>query len=315
MQTKFIISYDLGYTDWYVSEFYKYFHSRLVQENSNAVFEYLPLKELANKFNVEYNSNILFNWFNLVIFDPRTEKFFIHSWNDNAPMVLDECAQLDIDLVSFSCVTNVKNDDVIEKWKNKVTINPSVYSLANWSDHLSIRIVSEKVDRIPKAFFNGLLHSHRGFIKELFEHNPFFIIKSRQEYNKQGFEYFNEVSDYKFGLSLNGAAHICHRDIELFGMKVLNLRETLHSKTHTPLQKDIHYFEFINKSFYFEILNKTENVKHILEEKLQELEKFTNTSDYTDMINESNKWFLENTLPENQYKIISSFLQEFTIFN
>jgi hypothetical protein len=312
---KYIISYDFGYSDWYVSEFYKYFHLRLIQDNPNLTFEYLPLTELSKKFNVEYNSNILFNWFNLILYNPKTEKFFIHSWNDNAPMILEQCAEYGINLRSFSCVTNLKNDDIIEKWKDEVKINPSVYCLSNWSDHLSIRKASEKVDRKDKAFFNGLLHSHRRYVKEIFEEIPFFEIKSREQNNKIGYEYFDEVSDYKFGLSLNGAAHICYRDIELFGLRVLNLRETLHSKTYNPIIKNVHYLDFIDDSFYIEILNQTENAHILLQQKMEQLHEFLSTGNYTYMINEANTWFTQNILPENQYKIISSFLEDFTIFN
>jgi hypothetical protein len=317
MNDKYIISYSHGYNDWYVSEFYKYFHKRL-EEETNINLEYIPLHELAQKHNscVEnHNSYTLFNWYNLIIFNERTQKYFIHNWSDNSPMMIEYCMNNNIDLVSFSCVTNVKNDDVIEKWKDKVKINPSVYYLNNWSDHHHINNLANKTNQIHTVFFNGLLHSSRPYIMNVLNKNPLFDIRSRHEHFKQGFDYFNEVSDYKFGLSLNGAAHICFRDLELFGMNVLNLRQPFLSKTHNPIIKDVHYIEFIDDKFLYDIFLESPNIDSILKEKIDYLEDFINTDAYPNMLNESRKWFIENVLPENQFKIIYSLLEDFTIFD
>lgn len=314
---KYIISYSHGYNDWYTSEFYKYFHKRLIEE-TNINIEFIPLHELAQKHNSHmdnHNSYTLFNWFNLIIFNEKTQKYFIHNWSDNSPMMIEYCMNNNIDLVSFSCVTNVKDDNIIEKWKNKVKIHPSVYCLNNWSDHHHIKSNASKVNRKHKVFFNGLVHSHRSYIMNFLNQNSLFDLKSRHDNWKVGFDYFNEVSDYKFGLSLNGAAHICFRDLELFGMNILNLRQPFLSKTYNPIIKDVHYIEFVDDNFLKEIFNNSLNANNILKDKIDQLENFVNTNDYSNMLNEANKWFIENTLPENQFKIIYSFLEDFTIFN
>lgn len=313
---KYIISYDLGYHDWYVSEFYKYFHNRLISDSKVDV-EFVPLNVLAQQHGTcmsNHDSCTLFNWFNLIIFNKKTQKYFIHNWSDNSPMMIEHCMNNNIDLVSFSCVTNVKNDSVIDKWKDKVKINPSVYCLANWSDHHHIKKASVKINRKNKAFFNGLVHSHRQAVIDVLNTNPFFDLRSRRDHFKSGFEYFDEVSDYKAGLSLNGAAHICFRDLELFGLNVLNLRESFKSKTHNPIIKDVHYFELINNELLIDIFNQPEKAILTLNEKLDQLEQFLNTENYSRMLNEANNWFADNVLPENQFKIIYSFLEDFTIF-
>lgn len=314
---KYVISYDHGYHDWYVSEFYKYFHHRLIDE-TNAELEFIPLNVLAEQRGASmsnHDSSNLFNWYNLIIFNKKTEKYFIHNWSDNSPMMIEYCMNNNINLTSFSCVSNVKNDSVIDKWKHKVEINPSVYCLANWSDHEHIKKASAKTNRKHKTFFSGLVHSHRQIVMDLLNQNSFFDLRSRSDNFKLGFDYFDQVSDYKFGLSLNGAAHICYRDLELFGLNVLNLREPFRSKTHNPVIKDVHYFELINDELLMDIFNRPENAILAVNEKLEQLEQFINTDGYLDMINEANKWFIDNVLPENQFKIIYSFLKNFTVLD
>jgi len=314
---KYVISYDSGYTDWYVTEFYKYFHNRLINE-TNVEIEFIPLNVLAEQHGScmsNHDSCTLFNWFNLIIFNKKTQKYFIHNWSDNSPMMIEYCMNNNIDLVSFSFVSNVKNDSIIDKWKHKIKINPSVYCLANWSDHEHIKKTSVKINRKHKTFFNGLIHSHRQTVMSVLNKNLFFDIRSKKENFKSGFEYFNEISDYKFGLSLNGAAHICYRDLEFFGLNILNLRETFQSKTHNPVIKDVHYIELIDNKLLLDMFNRPENAILTINEKVEELEQFFNSENYSNMLNESNNWFNNNVLPENQFKIIYSFLQEFTIFD
>ena len=79
MKKKLIISYEYGYTNWYVSEFYKFFHSKLVEE-TDIEFEYISLRNLSIKFNQEFQTHhsTIFNWFNLVIYNPDNEKMFVH---------------------------------------------------------------------------------------------------------------------------------------------------------------------------------------------------------------------------------------------
>ena len=42
LNKRFIISYEQGYTNWYVSEFYKYFHKKLL-DNINLDIEYISI--------------------------------------------------------------------------------------------------------------------------------------------------------------------------------------------------------------------------------------------------------------------------------
>jgi hypothetical protein len=316
MKKKLIISYEQGYNNWYVTEFYKYFHSKL-SDNFSIDFEYVPLHVLCLKFNQEYktHSSTIFNWYNLVIYNPNNERMFVHSWFDYAPEIIRYSIVNNFNVIKFSCVSNL-NDNIIDEYKNKIIVHPSVYYLENWSDVNTITSMNNSNVRQNRAYFNGLNHGHREKIMNFLSKHKFFNIKSKSnpEDFRQKNEYYSELSNHNYGVSLNGAANICYRDLELFGLGVLNLRQPLNSKTHNPLIKNIHYIELLDENFTNQIIFNDDNPDEIIMKKIEELMDFSITSEYKDMIDESKKWFIDNCLPENQYKILVSFFDNFDIF-
>jgi hypothetical protein len=313
---KLIISYELGYHNWYVSEFYRYFHNKIAEQNKNITFEYLSLKDLATKFGKEFTNQTgnIFNWFNLVIYNESTDKFFIHSWYDYAPEILDYSAENDFNLVKFSCVSNL-TDSIIDRYKDRTIVEPSVYFLENWSDIHSLKLSQGNSNKQDLAYFNGMNHGIRENVLNALSVNPFFNIRTKNnpEHFRQKQDYYQELSQYKYGLSLNGAANICYRDLELFGLGVLNLRQPLNSKTCDPLIEGVHYKELITNNLVDKILWK-EDITNELNNTVNEIIDFSHTKEYSEMISISQKWFEDNCLPENQYNIISSFLDDFNIF-
>jgi hypothetical protein len=312
---KLIIDYEFGYHNWYVSEFYKFFHKRL-SETTNINLEYMSLNELAQKFgkNIDNHSNSIFNWFNLVLYNEKTEKFFIHSWYDYAPEVLKYAVENDFNVVKFSCVSNL-SEKIIDYFKDTTIVQPSVYYVENWRDIEFILTTPEKSIRDKRAYFNGLNHGIRENILGALSQNEFFNLRTKvnPEHFRQKNDYYEEVSRHKFGLSLNGAANICYRDLELFGLGVLNLRQPLKSLTHEPLIKDVHYVEFIEDSLVQRILQR-EDVTNTINEKVEQILDFCDTQEYNEMILQSKNWFGRNCLPENQFNTIVSFLDDFNIF-
>ena len=158
---KLIISYDQGYSNWYVSEFYKYFHKKLL-ENVNIHIEYIPLRELATKFgkNSFNQGSSIFNWFNLVIYNPQNDKMFIHSWYDYATEILKYSVDNNFNVVKFSCVSNL-TDEVIENYKESIIVQPSVYYVENWNDINLINNTLKTESKLNKVYFNGWNHGLR----------------------------------------------------------------------------------------------------------------------------------------------------------
>jgi hypothetical protein len=310
-----IISYEQGYHNWYVSEFYKYFHNKITQE-TNVKLTYLPISQFAKIFGKELNNNFgnIFNWYNLIIYNKDTEKFFIHSWYDYAPEILNYSIENNFNLVKFSCVSNL-TDSIIDEYKNRIIIQPSVYCLENWDDIDYILSVNEHSYRLNKAYFNGLNYGIRELVLNKLSKNEFFNIKIKNNQSdfRQKKDYYLELSNHNFGVSLNGAANICYRDLELFGLGIINLREPFKSKTYNPIINGVHYIEFFSKDLINKILI-NDDVSSIIDNKVNELLDLYNSSYYGEIRKESKKWFIDNCLPENQYNILVSFLEDFNIF-
>lgn len=312
---KLIISYDQGYNNWYVSEFYRYFHGKLL-ENTNIKIEFVPLRELSVRFNKDFynQGSTIFNWYNLVIYNPKNDKMFIHSWYDYATEILKYSVENNFNVVKFSCVSNL-TDEIIEKYKDSIVVQPSVYYVENWNDINLINNTPKSEIKSNKSYFNGWNHGLRENILNSLSHNDFFNIRTKNnpEHFRQKIDYYSELSKHNFGLSLNGAANICYRDLELFGLEVLNLRQPLKCKTYNPIVKDVHYLEFIGDDIIQKILQK-ENIDNLINDKVNELIEFQSTKEYDNMIGESKNWFLENCLPNKQFDIILSFFDSFDIF-
>ena len=309
----YIISYDFGYHNWYVGEFYSFFHKK-IEEKTGLKFEHLPISQMAQRFGHPSNnhSDSLFNWFNLIILNTKTEKMFVHSWYDYACVTIDWCHQHNFNIAKFSCVSNL-SDDYLAKYD---IAQPSVYCLENWSDHKLIKNHTNNPNKVNKSYFAALSHGLRSQVMNTLNQFEFFDVfdKTKPEEHKTKEKYYQELSTYRYGLSLNGAANICYRDLELFGLGVINLRQPLNCNTFNPLIPDVHYINFLDNDFISKIHN-SQNVENEIKDKINFLEDFYNSNKYNEMIDNSNEWYINNCLPENQFEIIYSFLDDLEILN
>lgn len=310
MNTDYIISYDQGYQDWYVTEFYKYFHKEL-EKTLHTTFQYEPIEIFAKRFNYikENQNSTLFNWFSLILYNKKTDKFFVHSWYDYANDIVEWSVKSQFNIIKFSAVSNI-NEEVIQKYP---FVQPSVYYLENWSDHKKINSYKYEKKDIQKAYFAGLDHGIRANVLSRLKNIEFFNIYTKSSNFKQKNEYYEELSRHFYGLSLNGAANICYRDLELFGLGILNLRENLSIYTQNPIQNGVHYVEFITSDIVTKILHNDDNVDNLIKEKVEFVLELTHSTTYTDIIQQSQHWFVNNCTPYSQFKILSSMLEELSI--
>lgn len=309
INSDYIISYEFGYQDWYVSEFYKYFHKKL-EDYLKIKLDYFSIRDLAKKYGYDMdNSDGLFNWFNLIIVNKKNNKMFVHSWYDYAHVTMDWCVKNNFNISKFSCVSNL-TEEYIQKYS---FAQPSVYYFENWSDHSTIKEI-KKNKKINKIYFAGLDYGLRGLFIDKFKNYDRFTLTAKNKDYKNKKLYLEELSVHKFGLSFNGVANICYRDLELLALGTLNLREPLTSKTFNPLIPNVHYLEFIDQDFIKTIIS-GERIEEKIKEKLEFLDNFCNSSSYLEMIENGFDWYEKNCLPENQFKIISSFLEELNILD
>jgi hypothetical protein len=314
--TKLIVSFDKYQSDWYVGELYYSFFNFL-KTLPNISVEYKDIKDLSSEYPQSDKKYIdIFSIYNLIIINKDTKKTFIHSLSDYAPTMMDDVSGiLNFDVAGFACTSNLSKD-LYEKYSEKYKIFPSFYILENYSDLNLIELNRNKsIQKNNSCYFNGLCYGDRAKYRDLLSENNTFIFRDKSntsDYRSKE-KYYEELNNYKFGLSLNGAAKICYRDLEYFGLGVLCLREPLQIMTRSPLLPNVHYLEFIGgdmKTILYDI-DKSKTISKKLETKLEEIIK----SDYSDILINARKWYEENCLPENQIKLLYTFLLECGIIN
>lgn len=312
------ISFNRYQHNWYVGELYHKFYEYLIDKYGNDSIKFTSMDELAERFGCSTNTHSLsiFSIYNLIVTNKKTNKTFIHSLSDYAPVMMDDnTGILNFDISAFSCSSNL-DENTFQKYSSKYKILPSFYILENLTDFDLIEQNKKSFGGINKAYFNGLCYNEREIYKKILDPNEYFIFKNKSSpsdfLNKT--DYFNEISKYNFGLSLNGAAKICYRDVEYFGLGVLCLREPLNVMTKDPIINNVHYITLLDDDIRSKLRFESE-YKYINEKITSIINNIINNNDYYDIINNSRKWYENNCLPINQIKILESFLKDCEIID
>ena len=313
----FEVSFNRYQHDWYVGELYHQFYEHLVSKYGDEV-KFVPFSELSSRFNYgdEISSTSIFSIYNLIVTNTKTNKTFIHSLSDYAPVMMDDNSGiLNFDVAGFSCTSNL-TEDLMLKYSTKYNVIPSFYILENLSDISHIENNRNNPSKLNQIYFNGLCYGERNAYRNLLSTNDLFIFndKSNPDEYLNKTNYFNEISKYKFGLSLNGAAKICYRDLEYFGLGVLCLREPLKLITNEPLIDGVHYYTLLDDDIRSKLYDESEH-KYIMEKINDKINYINSNDDYIDITNNARKWFESNCLPLNQINKLESFLFDCGIIN
>lgn len=310
---RLLVSFDRYQENWYVGELYYNFLLYLQDLGIDVVYK--NIKDLEKEYKKENNDNLsIFSIYNLIITNKDTNKTFIHSLSDYAPAMMDDnTGILNFDVSAFSCSSNL-NDEVVSRY-TKYKIIPSFYILENFTDLELVDKFYASKKTINACYFNGLCYGHRSRYKDILSDKNIFHFKDKnnpEEYrDKVG--YFGDLSNYKYGISLDGAAKICYRDIEYFGLGILCLRERLNIITHNPIIEEFHYLNIfdddIQKLLYDEsnsgtVLDYVKNkINNITEE-----ERLYVTSN-------AREWYINNCTKSSQIKLLHKFLIDANILN
>jgi hypothetical protein len=147
--------------------------------------------------------------------------------------------------------------------------------------------------------FRGFLYTNRLSTKEIldkFPNNSINIYSEILSYEK----YVKEINNHKIGLSFNGAAEICNRDIEILGVGSVLLRPELVSTSfHDPLIPNTHYIPF-------DLVSDAHIQTEIIMTKLNEL--LQNYEYMRYVATNGNDWYNRNGSKDANVKVISQLL-------
>jgi hypothetical protein len=314
---KLTVSYHHLYHDWFVGEFYIKFAEHLSSIHGIEI-EYKNLSELAQNYGckTDYNNGLpsMFSPYNLLIKNEETGKTFVHSWHDYAPAILVNGSGIEnFDVAKFSCVSRL-DQGIIDNYHGTAKIQPSTYILESASDFDFIEKYKNTEKTFDKVYFNALCHGIRERYIDVLSQSERFNVKKK---DKGGWlpkeKYYEEMSQHKFGMNLDGVAKICYRDLESFGLGTLLLREYLDVLTYEPLEVGKHYVNLIDDDIKSKISDDTQ-ISYVIEKLENGINEIVTSGQYDYIINEARGWYDRNCLPENQIKIMHSFLEEFEIF-
>jgi hypothetical protein len=314
---KLTVGYHHLYHDWYIGEFYIKFVEFLKTKHGIKI-EYKHLNDFAKQYecNSDYNNGLpsVFSPFNLIITNEENGKTFIHSWHDYAPAILTNGSGIEnFDTVKFSCVSRL-DQSIIDEYKGNSQIIPSFYFLENTSDYTYIEKNKNNEKLYDKVYMNALCHGVRERYIDILNCSDLFNLKKKDKGDHLSKEkYFEEFSTYKYAMNLDGVAKICYRDLESFGLGSLLFREKLNVLTHEPIEDGKHYFELIDDDIKSKIFDDS-NKSYIIEKVENKINELVTSGQHRYIIDEARGWYERNCLPDNQIKIIYSFLEDFEIF-
>lgn len=258
-----LVVYHEPHTRWTVFHPFKKYHEYLETIYPNV--EFMPC-------NHRYDGNPggLFSPHIMTIQNKDTKKYIIISYwdriNDIRHNVLDFKPENCIGIYTSAGVTpqlNVMTGHV--ETMNFIPFSYMMYSL-DYED-LSLKSKPFELKENNNLHFRGYLYNERLQLKNLGEINI-------TDEKLNSWDYYEELNNNKINLSLNGAAEICNRDIEILSTQSVLFRPILTQKFHNELIPNYHYvgFEYshdtvkqneIILNMYNEIKDNTEYLKFI----------------------------------------------------
>ena len=244
------------------------------------------------------NNNILYNHnaghktgsHHLIIENTHTKKYKVVTyWDRPYELFDDQCGWDNNNCLGVYSAVNAKSH------ANNIT--PTSYcayniEIENYIDNINIDFNNKNNN---KLYFRGYLYSSRFNLSNIVS-DILTISNNRLSYK----EYVNEINSYAIGISLDGAAEICNRDIEILGVGSVLLRpELITTNFHDPLIPDVHYASF----------QRSDDSNTQLEIIINKYKELINNPDH--MINiaiNGNKWYHKNGNSLGNISVLSNVL-------
>ena len=275
------VSYEYPHTSWSVFNVFHLYYQHLTETRKDINFIYVNSSKLFNGNPSSYYSPHLMTIKNLdngkyiVIsyWDKAEElKGTGHGWEDENRVQLVTSSGIHSDLVftpfTYICYSTLY-DELIKGAKS----------------------ISEKQD--DSLSFRGFLYGDRF---NLLKTNKIKLTSQKIFPEKN---YFEELTNTKVCLSLNGVAEICNRDMEILSAKSVLLRPKLNQKFHNELIDGYHYVGF-------EYDSDPVRQSDIILDKFNEI---INNDDFLNFISKNGyEWFLNNGTINSNVRILTEVI-------
>lgn len=288
-----------------------YIFNRIYQllKETNVQVEYVPTQHLIHQIGID-------NPHTMYITNPINKKTIVLTYMDNPYNVLSPVELTGwnpSNIVQLFCVSDFKllmdDSDLFKEKYNidvKTVVTPFSYPVydsiidLSWSDELYNSLAPIN-SRKEKLLFRGMLYNDRKYVAENVSHPE--ITCAGDCINRRA--YVEELVQYKCGLSFNGVAEICNRDMELMSLGIPILRPSLKTTSfYDPLIENVHYISYdFNRNADHKSLQfpEDDNYKLILDALISRWEQIKKDNEFLSFVaNNAKNWYNKNGKLEQQ---------------
>lgn len=250
--------------------------------------------------------------FYMMVFNRDTKKYILISYWDQLTDVLraDE-GSFDLENCVEIITSSGTNKGDICYTPIDFDYTPFSYIVGNNASGTEIeRVYNLGVEKThnDRLKFRGYLYGVRDF---LHNDNRFDIIDSASQY-KLGVDYMKELASSTINLSLNGAAEICYRDMEILGLGTALFRFELSTKFHNPLIPNHHYISVPYRDIKYKYGYTDDYYKKLSDRLFDRFEQVKHQHDFIKFVADNGRrWYLENATVDANVKLLTQ-LVDFT---
>jgi hypothetical protein len=278
---KIKIGYQGPFTQWSITHVFKKYHDYCLENFKDIEIEYLNYDHFLDN-----NPSGLFSPHNMRIINEESGKYIVVSYWDKAEEMTWEGNGWD----HKNCVMFVTSSGV----HTDMEFTPFSYLPYNIHyDNLSLNAKRMEEKENCELVFRGFLYGDRLNMSE----RNVFKVTNEKIYPEQS--YFEDLTNNKICLSLNGAGEICNRDLEILSSRSVLFRPLLKQKFHNELIPNVHYIGFELRRNVDEqievILDKFNEIKDNVE-----LLKYVSENGY--------EWYQNNGTIESNFRLLTEII-------
>ena len=307
MNRRLVVQYEFPHNEWFLTHYFHSVAKALVDKNPDIEFKFINSGDLSERNSYTCNSAHI-----MTISNPDNGKYILQSFWDKNICLFNKHHWNPPNMVQLLCSSGLNRAEYDHFFthtpcKDAIPIDyDNVFTPFTYFPYTTraTRIIEDLYPQRnfenlnDKMVFRGALYNERLFLRNTIHNGADIIVDNIQDSYKDAPEYLKEHIGNLCALSINGAAEICNRDIELFGLGMPVLRPELNIIFHNPLIPDVHYIATGKCDFRCSTTHTDYNIlKNAI---LEKFEFVKNNRDYCLQVGQNaRKWYLENCTIDN----------------
>jgi len=309
------VYYEFPHSPWFLNHYFHHVCNLLVEKNTDIKFDIVNVGQCSPRDPNTINSAHI-----MTIRNPENKKYILISFWDKNSILFNRKVWDTENMVQLitSSGFNIK-----EFYFNKLHLrNVDMYYPDNIDEiytPFTYNVYSTRIAEFiencyeqrkntstfdDKIIFRGAMYNERAFLKDNLVLDNVLLSEQRIDDSL----YLEEQIKNICSLSLNGAAEICNRDIELFGLGMPVLRNKLNVQFHNELKPDYHYIS-IGECGFRESFTQV-NYGDLMSSIINRVNEIPSKRDYYLSVGDNaRKWYTENCTMDAMLKMIEKALK------